>query len=60
MPPGYSSIASTKSLLESKFAFRMMEMTAENSSSSAWWLPAAPRPCASVSPPMRASSASAT
>jgi alkanesulfonate monooxygenase SsuD/methylene tetrahydromethanopterin reductase-like flavin-dependent oxidoreductase (luciferase family) len=30
MPPGYSSIASTKSLLESKFAFRMMEMTAEN------------------------------
>jgi alkanesulfonate monooxygenase SsuD/methylene tetrahydromethanopterin reductase-like flavin-dependent oxidoreductase (luciferase family) len=30
MPPGYSSIASTKSLMESKFAFRMMEMTAEN------------------------------
>ena len=30
MPPGYSSIASTKSLIESKFAFRMMEMTAEN------------------------------
>jgi hypothetical protein len=30
MPPGYSSIASTKSLIESKFAFRTMEMTAEN------------------------------
>ena len=30
MPPGYSSIASTKSLMESKFAFRKMEMTAEN------------------------------
>src|SRR5712692_8647508 len=29
MPPGYSLFASTKSLIESKFAFRMMEMTAE-------------------------------
>ncbi len=30
MPPGYSSIASTKSLIESKFAYRMREMTADN------------------------------
>jgi alkanesulfonate monooxygenase SsuD/methylene tetrahydromethanopterin reductase-like flavin-dependent oxidoreductase (luciferase family) len=30
MPPGYSSIASTKSLMEAKFAYRRMEMTAEN------------------------------
>ncbi len=30
LPPGYSSIASTKSLMESKFAFRKMEMTCEN------------------------------
>ena len=30
MPPGYSSIASTKSLIESKFAYRTRKMTAGN------------------------------
>src|SRR5262249_33659488 len=30
MPPGYSSIAWTKSRMEAKFASRKMEMTAEN------------------------------
>ena len=61
MPPGYSSIASTKSLIESKFAFRMMEMTAENLIDLGMVVCRQRRHRArALSPATRASSASAT